>query len=109
MPLKPTTSAVPSLTMTAVTTLSDFSWSSANAIAARTGLRNAGLNRLRVTTADGGVTTPYGAATPADLALACGVFGNISDNDVRRTVAALPMLSAPRATVFWTRRRRQPD
>lgn len=81
----------------------------ANVATARAGLRDAGLFGLHVAAADGGVTTPYGSATPADLILACGVFGNISDGDVRRTVAALPMFSAPGATVIWTRHRREPD
>jgi hypothetical protein len=46
---------------------------------------------------------------PADLVLICGVFGNISDDDVRRTVASLPMLCAAGATVVWTRHRNPPD
>lgn len=81
----------------------------ANVAATRAGLQHAGLVGLHVVAADGGVTTPYRSATPADLILACGVFGNIPDSDVRRTVAALPMLSAPGATVIWTRHRREPD
>ena len=35
----------------------------------------------------------------ADVMLACGIFGNISDDDVRRTVGVLPALVA-----FWIRR-----
>jgi hypothetical protein len=46
---------------------------------------------------------------PADLVLACGVFGNISDEDVEATVRALPAFCAPNATVLWTRHRRTPD
>jgi len=37
------------------------------------------------------------------------VFGNISDADVHRTIAALPELCAPGATVIWTGTRRPPD
>ena len=51
----------------------------------------------------------YEGAVPADLVLMCGVFGNISDDGVRQTVAALPMLCARGATVVWTRHRREPD
>ncbi len=35
--------------------------------------------------------------------LVCGVFGNISDNDIERTIAYLPTLCAPGAWVIWTR------
>jgi hypothetical protein len=66
-------------------------------------------SRFKARRADAGVTTPYAAAAPADLLLACGVFGNISSADVQQTVAALPILCAPGATVMWTRHRREPD
>ena len=62
-----------------------------------------------VLVADAGVTDAYEGFVPADLALVCGVFGNVSDDDVRATVAELPHLCAPGATVIWTRHRRPPD
>ncbi len=46
---------------------------------------------------------------PADLVLVCGVFGNISAEDIQRTIAALPQLCAADATVIWTRHRLPPD
>lgn len=58
---------------------------------------------------DAGALAAYENAVPADLVLMCGVFGNISDVDVQRTVAALPMLCATGATVVWTRHRGEPD
>lgn len=45
---------------------------------------------------------------PADLVLMCGVFGNITDLDVRLTIARLPDLCAPGAMVIWTRSRKEP-
>ena len=51
----------------------------------------------------------YAEAVPADLVLLCGIFGNISDEDVRTTIAAAPQLCAPGATVVWTRHRNEPD
>ncbi len=51
----------------------------------------------------------YAGAVPADLVLVCGVFGNITDDDIRHTIDALPGLCAPGATVVWTRHRRAPD
>ena len=40
---------------------------------------------------------------PADLLLLVGIFGNISDDDIRSTVAAAASLCAPGAHVLWTR------
>jgi hypothetical protein len=48
-------------------------------------------------------------AVAADLLLLAGVFGNISDEDVRGTIHALPLLCAPGARVIWTRHREEPD
>ena len=47
---------------------------------------------------------------PADVVLACGIFGNITEEEVERTVRFLPSLCAPGAHVIWTRapRRRHP-
>ena len=65
--------------------------------------------RVRVIEGDAGLTDLYAGATPADLVLLCGVFGNIRDDDVRGTIEALPGFCAPGATVIWTRSRREPD
>lgn len=51
----------------------------------------------------------YDDAVPADLVLLCGIFGNVSDADVRTTVEAAPQLCAPGAVVIWTRHRHEPD
>jgi Putative methyltransferase len=66
-----------------------------------------GLSTVDVRRADAGDLGSY--PEPADLLLMVGVFGNIDDTDVRRTVAALPHLCQPAATVIWTRSRRHPD
>jgi hypothetical protein len=60
---------------------------------------------LDVVTGDAGVTDAYAGVVPADLVLLCGIFGNITDEDVAGTVAAAPMLCAPGAHVIWTRGR----
>lgn len=67
------------------------------------------LDCVDVICSDAAVTDVYADAVPAELVLACGVFGNISDRDVQRTIEALPQLCASEATVVWTRHRRQPD
>jgi hypothetical protein len=58
---------------------------------------------------DAGHSDAYAGAVPADIVLACGVFGNISDDDIHRTIAAFPTLCAPGAAVIWTRHRGEPD
>jgi hypothetical protein len=58
---------------------------------------------------DAGVARTYADLPRADLLLACGIFGNIADADVFRTVDALPQLCNHAATVIWTRSRRAPD
>jgi hypothetical protein len=75
---------------------------------ARRGAVEAGLDGVEVVRADAGVSDSYAGAVPADIILACGVFGNISDDDVRRTIAFMPRLAAAGAVVIWTRGR-SPD
>ncbi|MBM2623206.1 methyltransferase domain-containing protein [Actinoplanes sp. LDG1-06] len=58
---------------------------------------------VTVVTGDAGVTDPYAPAAPAEIVLACGVFGNIPYADTRRTIQAMPSLLAPGGTVIWTR------
>lgn len=64
---------------------------------------------VEVREADAADSDVYGASVPADLVLLCGIFGNVSDDDVRATVAAAPQLCAPGAEVVWTRHRGEPD
>ena len=71
--------------------------------------RQAGLRQVEIVQADAGELSTYDGLVPADLVLLAGVFGNISDADVRRTIGALPQLCAPGGTVLWTRTRRDPD
>jgi hypothetical protein len=70
---------------------------------------DAGLTGLEVVQGDAGDTTSYSGAAPADLLLLCGIFGNISDDDIHNTVRNASRLCAPDATVVWTRHRRAPD
>jgi hypothetical protein len=74
-----------------------------NAAAARAAIAAAGLDGLTVAEGDAGRVGAYAGAVPADLVVACGIFGNVSDEDVRRTIGFIPSLCAPGAWVFWTR------
>jgi hypothetical protein len=76
-----------------------------NARLAREAAGAAALGRVEIRVADAGLTDSYGGAVPAEIVLACGIFGNVPDSDVRNTIAHLPSLCAPGATVLWTRGR----
>jgi hypothetical protein len=80
-----------------------------NVAAARRRAAGAGLGNVEVRQADASQVTAFADAVPADVLLLCGIFGNISDDDVRATVEAAPALCAPGATVIWTRGRFEPD
>lgn len=68
-----------------------------------------GLPAPRLSVADAGKSDTYAGIPRADLLLACGVFGNVPDADIFRTIAFLPALLAPGGSVVWTRHHRAPD
>jgi hypothetical protein len=80
-----------------------------NADAARAAAAALGLAGVDVVTGDASLTDAYAGAVPADLVLVVGVFGNLADADIERTVRLLPGLCAPGATVVWSRHRKAPD
>lgn len=77
-----------------------------NARLARAAARDAGLDDVGVLTADAALSDAYEGVVPADVVLLCGVFGNITSDDIIQTVRYLPTLCAPRASVIWTRHQR---
>jgi hypothetical protein len=65
---------------------------------------------VEVVTGDAALTDHYLDVVPADLVLVCGVFGNITDADILRTIGFCTRLCATGGTVVWTRHRRdEPD
>jgi hypothetical protein len=74
-----------------------------NVRAARAAIEQAGIGALEVVEADAGRSDAYSGAAPADLVLACGIFGNIRDEEIHATVQFLPALCSPGAWVIWTR------
>jgi hypothetical protein len=64
---------------------------------------------IDVVAGDASLTANFAGALPANLVLACGIFGNVSDDDIHNTVSHLPSLCAPSATVIWTRGTFTPD
>ena len=64
---------------------------------------------IEVVNGDAANTSAYEGAVPADILLVCGVFGNVTDEDIEHTVHRLPTLCTPGATVIWTRGTFPPD
>jgi hypothetical protein len=80
-----------------------------NVTVVRRAVAEQGLAGVEVRQADAGLTDGFADALPADVLLLCGIFGNVSDRDIQRTVRAAPALCRAGATVIWTRHRRAPD
>jgi hypothetical protein len=74
-----------------------------NVAHARQAAAEAGLDGIEVVQGDAGLCSAYAGAVPADLVLACGVFGNITDEDLQYTIANLPRFCRTGGTVIWTR------
>jgi hypothetical protein len=70
---------------------------------------SAGLSNVEVIQVDASHSDPYGPYVPADILLACGIFGNISDADLENTVRHLSMLCRDGASVIWTRHWKLPE
>jgi hypothetical protein len=77
--------------------------------AARASAVSLGLHGIEVRTDDAGSTSCAEGAVPADVVMACGIFGNVTDSDVARTISTLPSLLAEGGHVIWTRGRRVPQ
>lgn len=84
-------------------------WDEYNVTQASAALRAAGLPSVTAVRADASEVDGYRDMPRADLLLLCGIFGNVSDDDVENTIAHASSLCAPRALVIWTRHRRAPD
>lgn len=77
---------------------------------ARAAIDAAGLqSQVHVVEADAGTTANLRRGAPADVLLLCGIFGNVSDDDVEHTVRRAASLCAEGATVVWTRHTSPPD
>jgi hypothetical protein len=68
-----------------------------------------GLPSVEVVAGDAGLVDAYAGLVPADIVLACGVFGNIGSADIECTITCCAQLCAAGGTVIWTRGRFEPD
>jgi len=80
-----------------------------NADLARRAAAGQGLSQVEVRQADASLAASFADALPADVLLLCGIFGSVSDDDIKHTIQAAPALCHADATVIWTRHRRPPD
>jgi hypothetical protein len=80
-----------------------------NVDVARATAAQTGPIQVEVLEGDAAVSDIYEPFVPTDIVLACGIFGNISDQDLERTVRNLSMLCRAGASVIWTRHRNEPD
>src|ERR1700722_13324105 len=76
-----------------------------NTAVARRLAAEAGLGNLEIVTGDASLTSQYADVAPADLVLACGLFGNMTNADIERTSGYYTQLCATAGTVVWTRGR----
>ena len=63
------------------------------------------VGQIDVRTVDAGASDAYRDLPPADLVLLIGIFGNISDEDLQRTITASAGLCAHGAALLWSRGR----
>ena len=79
------------------------------AAAARSAARDRGLSDVAIIIGDAGRSATFARWLPVDLLLLCGIFGNISEDDIRLTVAAAPAMVRPDGIVIWTRGNMEPE
>jgi hypothetical protein len=58
---------------------------------------------VTVIVGDAGLPDTWRDVPPVDLLMLCGIFGNVSQDDIHATVDATPALLTPGGAVIWTR------
>lgn len=66
-------------------------------------------HRLAVACADASDPNVWQGILPVDLLILVGIFGNISDDDIRAVIDAVPTMCRLGSSIVWTRHRRPPD
>jgi hypothetical protein len=70
---------------------------------------DSGPAAVEIVTGDASLVDGYAGLAPADLVLLCGLFGNITGEDIRHTILTTRALTRAGGTVIWTRRRDEND
>ena len=79
----------------------------ARRLAAKVGLPvGTGQGAVEIVTGDASLTSQYAELAPADVVLACGLFGNMTDANIERVTGYSTQLCKTGGTVIWTRGRR---
>jgi hypothetical protein len=74
-----------------------------NSAVAREALSRIAGDRIEVVTGDASQADAYLGATPAEILVVVGLFGNIAEADIERTIRLLPGFAAPGGYVVWSR------
>ena len=72
------------------------------AAAAQQAAASAGV-RTTVVVGDAGLSATWQEHLPADLLMLCGIFGNVPDEHIARTIASASSMLTPGGAVIWTR------
>lgn len=64
-----------------------------------------GLETVRTVVGDAADRDAFVDFLPVEVLMLCGIFGNISEEDIQVTINAVPALVAPGGMVIWTRGR----
>src|SRR5207248_10524841 len=73
-----------------------------SASAARSRAVDAGV-KATVVVGDAGLGSTWHDQLPVDLLMLCGIFGNVADEDIRKTIFSAPAMLTPTGAVIWTR------
>jgi hypothetical protein len=73
-----------------------------NVAKARQRVAEAGLGNVEIREGDAGRTDNYADLVPAQLVLACGIFGNVLPETAERAIGFFPALCKPGGDVIWT-------
>lgn len=67
------------------------------------------LNNVNYVIGDASITSVYKEFVPTDILMLCGIFGNVSQADIKTTLKAATTLLVRGGVVIWTRHRGEPN
>ncbi|NNN20704.1 MAG: SAM-dependent methyltransferase [Acidimicrobiales bacterium] len=72
-------------------------------------IKRSGLGTVNYLEGDAANVSLYSDFVPVEILLLCGIFGNISLDDIKNTLERSSSFLAPGGFVVWTRHRKEPD
>ena len=73
-----------------------------NVAKAKQSATDAGLDNVEIREGDAGATDNYADLAPAQIVLACGIFGNVLPETAERAIGSFRSLCKPGADLLWT-------